>query len=104
MIVCTCLGNNRPTIEQLMNYKEDVTPCWHQLGSQLLKQIYLYSAKLDIIHENYHGNSKSCCTEMLQYWLQVDTEASWDKLMNALKEIGFYSLAKQIQLDVSVGT
>ena len=52
--------------------------------------------QLDIIRENNPTNAQACCTEMFKYWLEVDTIASWSKLINALKHINKNTLAESI--------
>ena len=78
----------------LVKYKEFASN-WHSLGLQLLD-----INQLDIIQKNYPTDTERCCTEMLKYWLNVDTEASWDKLINALEQIGQNSLAQKIKQDI----
>ena len=40
---------------------------------------------------------------MFEYWLRIDTEASWDKLIAALKEINQNRLIAKIEKDVLKG-
>ena len=58
---------------------------------------------LGIIKEDNHGHVQKCCTQMFMYWLRVDTEASWNKLIAALKEIGQDFLAACIIKDILKG-
>ena len=66
---------------------------WHTLGTKLGLPFY----KLEAIRIDYSaygtGRQKQ---EMINTWLQYDTEASWDKLANALKEMGKHVAAAQI--------
>lgn len=41
--------------------------------------------RLDVIDQNYPRDAEACCMEMFNVWLRSDTEASWAKLVNALK-------------------
>jgi len=59
---------------------------WHELGIQLLDQLHV--SRLDQISADYPKNVQKCCYEMLRYWLQVDTEATWYKIIQALKSPG----------------
>ena len=96
MVVCTCtIGNDKPTIKLLINYEGKVAPYWHNLGIQLLQEKHVHH--LDIIQQNHLTNMERCCTEMFKYWLNVDTEASWSKLINALEQIEQISLAEKIR-------
>ena len=40
---------------------------------------------------------------MFEYWLEVDEEASWNKLINALEGIGQCALVSKIRQDVLKG-
>ena len=66
-----------------MNFTGKVSLQWHNLWVQLLQE-----KPTDI--DRY-------CVEMSKYWLDIDSEASWDKLINALEQIGQISLAVKIR-------
>ena len=85
-----------------MKYEEKIAPHWNNLGIQLLEEKRVH--KLNIIEENYRGDIERCCTEMFKYWLDVDTKASWDKLIDALERIGQNALAETIKEDVFKGS
>ena len=102
MHIHTYVGSNKPTIKQLMKYEGKIAPHWNYLGIQLLEEKYVY--KLNIIKENYPADIDKCCTEMFKYWLDVDTKASWDKLIDALEHIGQNALAERIKEDVFKGS
>ena len=85
-----------------MEYEGKIAPHWNYLGIQLLQEKYVY--KLKIIKENYHGDIERCCAEMFKYWLDVDTKASWDKLIDALERIEQNALAETIKEDVFKGS
>ena len=78
-----------------MDYREEVAPHWHDLGIQLLPEKHIHH--LAIVKLNYTSNIERCCTEMFEFWLNVDSDASWDKLINALERIGLISLAEKIR-------
>ena len=66
---------------------------WHTLGIKLDLPVQL----LQEIKVNYSafgtGRQKQ---EMITTWLEYDTEASWDKLADALKEMGKHVAAAKI--------
>ena len=66
---------------------------WHTLGIRL--GIPGHSlAEIQINYSAYGiGRQRQ---EMITTWLQYDTEASWDKLATALKEMGKHVVATQI--------
>ena len=74
---------------------------WEDLGVELLNEKQW--VMLEFIKENNYGHAQRCCTQMFMYWLRVDTEASWNMLIAALKEIGQHSLAICIMKDILKG-
>ena len=98
----TYVGTDRPKISELHNYiKVEVSPKWKDLGIQLLNAEQ--AKKLDVIQTDHPGDSEKCCTAMFNYWLQVDTTASWDKLITALQCISHDVLADTIKKMTSGG-
>ena len=59
--------------------------------------------QLIIIRINNPGDAITCTTEMFDYWLKVDTTASWNKLIEALKKINKNHLAETICKNVVQG-
>ena len=78
-----------------MKYRTRIAPHWSNLGIQLLEEKHVH--KLKVIKENHPADIEKCCTEMFNYWLDVDTEASWDKLIDALEQIGQNALVEKLQ-------
>ena len=66
---------------------------WHTLGIELGLPV----CKLEAIRIDYntYGIARQK-QEMITTWLEYDTEASWDKLANALKEMGKHVAATKI--------
>ena len=66
---------------------------WHTLGIKLGLPVH----NLRRIESNYrvHGLDRQR-HEMISTWLEYDTEASWDKLASALKEMEMHVAAKNI--------
>ena len=101
-MVCKCTGTDKPTLKLLIKYFRDkVAPHWYDFGIQLLENECV--DKLNIIKKNHPGDVERCCTEMFEYWLKIDTEASWNKVVDALEGIGQNVAAKKIK-DVSKGS
>ena len=84
-----------------MKYRREIAPHWNYLGLQLLQEKYVN--KLNIIQKNYPSDIERCCAEMLQHWLDVDTKASWNKLVDALEKTGQNALAREIKEDICKG-
>lgn len=67
---------------------------WHTLGTKLgLPDSSLGAIRID--HSAYGTDRQR--HEMISKWLAYDTKASWNKLANALEEMGNNTLAKNIR-------
>ena len=75
-----------PLLKDLYQY---VTPQyaadWKVIGTLL----GLPSGELKAIEAGYPTNVKWCCNQMLEKWLEVDTTASWGKLLTVIKSLAF---------------
>ena len=60
-----------------------VAPHWYALGVKLLKEDE--ESHLDIIESNHAGDNKKCCIDMFRYWLNTNTDANWQQLIEALQ-------------------
>ena len=80
-----------------MKYRNSIAPYWRDLGIQLLQEEY--TDKLDIIQADHHHEVQVCCDKMFQYWLEVDTEANWNKLIESLEYIQQIATAAKIRED-----
>ena len=92
---------NKPTLRSLMKYRDKIAPHWRHLGEQLMQEKFIY--KLNIIKVNHPNNLEDCCYEMFQLWLEVDTEANWNKLIDALECMDLNATAAKIREDISMG-
>ena len=75
---------SKPTIKVLLNSKiiSDIGPKWYELGIALLDDDQLTHLK------NIRSNNSEvtrCCIEMLMYWLETHSNATWNDLVEALK-------------------
>ena len=66
---------------------------WHTLGIKL--GLPVHTLRGIEINYSVHGLDRKR-HEMISSWLNYDTEASWDKLASALKEMGMHVAAKKI--------
>ena len=95
-------GSNKPTLKEIIDYniRDEVAVDWYDLGVQL----QLDTCKLDIISVNHSGNTEICCNKIFNKWLEVDTTASWNKLMEALRCINKNKLAESISRKLLQGS
>ena len=74
--------NSTPSLKDLQQF---VTPHyaiqWRVIGIQL----GLSSETLDIIEYDNHYKIIPCCNTVLKTWLQMDTTASWEKLLTVIE-------------------
>ena len=92
------IGTERPALKYLNNYvRIDVGKKWYDLGVQLLDQED--EETLSTIEANYRGDIDKCVTEMFRLWTQRKPEASWNNLIDALRQPGVKldALAKNIE-------
>ena len=96
LIACMYTDNEKPTIE-LFNklIRNRVATQWRDLGKQLLEDEWVTT--LNVIESNHPNDDEKCCTEMFNYWLTVDSDANWNKLMVALEQINQNTLAARIK-------
>ena len=95
-LLCIPIGTDKPTLKLLSKYvKPIIAPQWRDLGEQLLLE--KNTPKLNIIEKDNPKDIEACCRKMFEYWLGVDEGASWNKLINALEEIGQNTLAVNIK-------
>ena len=79
---------SKPKLGDLYKY---ITPRyalkWKVIGTLL----DIASEKLDIIEHDNRDKAKSCCNDMLKWWLRVDSTASWGKLFTVIESLAVSS-------------
>jgi len=68
---------------------------WHDLGIELLGQDEI--SQLDVIKVNNGNYVKKCCSEMLALWRQRQPSASWNQLIEALKQVKLNRIAIELE-------
>ena len=81
-----------PEIAAACAYQSDV---WRELGIELLGQDGI--AQLDVIKASNSDDVTKCCSAMLTLWRQRQTDASWNQLIVALKQLKLNRLAIEIE-------
>ena len=69
-----------------MPYVDNLAPKWYELGVMLLEE--KQEKHLTLVQTNYGGDARKCCLAVLQYWMDVHPEATWDQLVIALRSPG----------------
>ena len=70
---------------------------WHDLGIELLDSNDI--GELDTIDAQHSSDLNKCCTKMFDLWLKKQPTASWNQLIEALRQpcINLTTLAKKIE-------
>ena len=93
-------GLDRPTVREFDRHvRDEVATRWHDLGVQL----GISTNQLDIINKDTPLDAKMCCTKMFKHWLEIDTTANWNKLMEALEIMEYNTLVKTINKEILQG-
>ena len=98
------LGHKKPTISQLQNFVIPLlTPKHYKLGFELLNVSDFH--RLNAIERAPEIDLTSACTEMFKFWLETYEDATWDRLIRALKAPGLqlHAIALDIMREVVKG-
>ena len=78
-------GSDRPSLKDLFKHvKTCIAPNWFEVGIELLDE--RLENKLRLLKAEHDKNFGEGCREMLQLWLDSDTNASWDQLIKTLEQ------------------
>ena len=92
---CYIIGHDRPDLRYLNKYvKDEAFSKWHDLGLELLKQKDV--GKLNQIRYSNHTDISEHCKQMFQLWLERYPDATWEHLIQALREVELNELASKI--------
>ena len=91
-------ATKKPTLSDLNKFVQPkIAMKWHNLGTQLLSAVDNGVDQLEIIGVNNPRDVEACCTEMFCFWLNNANDASWEKLVEAVKIIGYNVLAEDLK-------
>ena len=89
-------GCDRPALKLLNKHvRKEVSSKWYDLGLELLEQED--EEKLNEIETNNPKDAGQCCKEMFRLWLRKCSTATWNQLVQALKEVDLNNLAAEIE-------
>ena len=101
MYINVSIGTDRPTLKLLNEFvRNDIASKWEDLGVMLLDE--KQRSTLSNIAKNKQ-KVEDRCAELFKCWLELYTDASWNKLLEALEKIEQHSLAKKIKINVLKG-
>ena len=75
-----------PALKYLRCVRDLIANRWYDIGLELLEQ--KDEKAVNIIKKNNAGNITECCIEMLELWLNRQSNATWNQLIDALKAPG----------------
>ena len=87
MYIFSITVHSKPNIKDLQSSKiiSTIGPKWFELGIALLNNDQLRQLK---VIETNNSEVTRRCTEMLMYWLESHSRATWHDLVKALKAPG----------------
>ena len=90
-------GHQQPSLEYLNQYVRAIDKKWYNLGIELLHSND--AGELDRIKAEHPSNLHICCTKMFELWLKKQPMASWNQLLEALRQpnIKLGTLAMEIE-------
>ena len=65
---------------------------WNRLGLALKLDSY----ELNIIEQDFRGNTRKQTLKMFELWLKTQTDASYEQLIKALHEVGDETVASSL--------
>ena len=89
---------SRPSMKDLNKHVIPlVATRWYDLGLELLET--KYERELDTIEKDSKAEgAKTCCRKMFSKWLETQSDnASWDQLIQAVKNIEVNNVASDIE-------
>ena len=87
MHILFTVGHERPQLRYLNRHvRKSVASKWYDLGIELLEDDN--NEELDVIHYHFPSDNRACCTKMFQLWLRQQPTASWNQLINSLRQPG----------------
>ena len=80
-VLCFSVMNSQPQLKDLYNLiTPDYAAHWKVIGIVL----GIEKGVLAGIERNFPNNVTWCCNELVEKWLERDTEASWKKIIEAI--------------------
>ena len=67
---------------------------WNRLGLALKLDSY----ELNIIEQDFHGNTRKQTLKMFELWLKTQPDASYEQLIKALHEVGDGTVASSLSI------
>ena len=78
-------GHQKPSLKFLNRYvRGSVGLKWYHLGIELLD--FNDVEELNLIEAEHPSNLNKCCTKMFDLWLKKQPRASWNQLIEALRQ------------------
>lgn len=78
------LEKEKPVLDEMTDH---VVPKWATSWKELGMQLSIDEQLLQNIAKDNAHDCKECCSKMLNEWLDMNTNASWGILINALDKL-----------------
>ena len=99
LLCARTVGSRTPTLQQLLNALKKLEN-WFMFGATLGVPV----SQLKKIESNHHKDSDRCKLEMLQYWLDSNSDTTWNEIVQGLEETDQLALANQIKHNLESAT
>ena len=88
----TEIGRDRPLQKDLLNHVVAAVPDkWREIGEQLLDPALLDQRVLEVIAADHSHSVEGCCRIMVEKWLVMQKNASWNQLIDEVHWIAVFS-------------
>ena len=88
----------KPTLQLLSRIKRHFAVHWRDIGYELLTATPDDVQMIDSEHTNKNDNQK--CFDMLKRWREVDADASYSKLIDALNVYNLDTAVQQVMNEI----
>ena len=80
---CSTIVITTPSLKEAIQYVAPHAADWKVIGIQL----DIPTGELKCIEAGYPTNVKWCCNQMMEKWLEIDPDASWNKLIKVIESL-----------------
>ena len=80
--------------------RRNIIAKWHDIGLELLDEED--ETSLEAIHVNYNNDVEKCAGEMLKLWLARQRNASWNQLIQVLRQPNIQLIFLAIRIENSL--
>ena len=104
LMIIMYTGDSRPILRDLYDQVvPSIADKWKDLGVQLLDPSLIDQRVLEVIAADHPHSVEGCCKSVFEKWLNTQEDASWQQLLEALKNVQLVYLSSQIENKLKTG-